>query len=63
MLRKFKITFISPKGKKKEVVLEATSKYDAKLRFTAAILIRLRRCVKDGRLYSFHKRLGGRKVP
>ena len=33
MLRKFKITFITPKGKKKEVVLEATSKYDAKLRF------------------------------
>ena len=33
MLRKFKITFITPKGRKNEVVLEATSKYDAKLRF------------------------------
>jgi hypothetical protein len=33
MLRKFKITFIDPKGRKKEVVIEATSKYDAKLRF------------------------------
>ena len=33
MQRKFKITFITPQGRKKEVVLEATSKYDAKLRF------------------------------
>lgn len=33
MTRKYKITFITPQGRKKEVVLEATSRYDAKLRF------------------------------
>ena len=33
MLRKFKITFITPQGRKKEVASRTTSKYDAKLRF------------------------------
>ena len=33
MTQKYKITFITPQGRKKEVVLEATSRYDAKQRF------------------------------
>ena len=33
MLRKFKITYIALSQRQREVVIEATSKYDAKQRF------------------------------
>ena len=33
MTRTYKITYITPQGRMREVVLEATSRYDAKLRF------------------------------
>ena len=33
MLRKFKITYIALSNRQREVVIEATSKYDAKQRF------------------------------
>lgn len=33
MLRKFKVTYIALSQRQREVVIEATSKYDAKQRF------------------------------
>lgn len=33
MLRKFKITYVALSQRQREVVIEATSKYDAKQRF------------------------------
>lgn len=33
MLRKFKVTYIALSNRQREVVIEATSKYDAKNRF------------------------------